>query len=55
MKKTTQIALLLFSLFGFAQEEEFHKMVEAEMKTASKKWNSGLIQTRLIMMLPIPN
>lgn len=37
MKKTTQIALLLFSLFGFAQEEEFHKMVEAEMKTASKK------------------
>ncbi|MCL9803982.1 T9SS type A sorting domain-containing protein [Flavobacterium amniphilum] len=37
MKKTTQIVFLLFSLIGFAQEEEFHKMVEAEMKTASKK------------------
>ena len=36
MKKTTQILLLLLSVAGFSQEESFHKMVEAEMKSASK-------------------
>lgn len=39
MKKTTQILFLLFSLMGFSQEEEYHKMIEAEMKNASKKMN----------------
>ena len=37
MKKTTQILFLLFSILGLAQEEEHHKMIEAEMKSASKK------------------
>ncbi|MFC7774718.1 M1 family aminopeptidase [Flavobacterium sp. GCM10027622] len=37
MKKTTQILLILFYVAGFAQDDDFHKMVETEMKSASKK------------------
>lgn len=37
MKKTAQILLILFYVAGFSQEDSFHKMVESEMKSASKK------------------
>ncbi len=39
MKKTTYLLLLLITHFGFSQTEQQQKMIEAEMKSASRMMN----------------